>query len=503
MKDTNIYFSEELQEKRLEGKLGKTRFAKDTFTLFSGTAIAQLVSTSATPVVTRLFAPDAFGLFAMVLTIIGIIGIIACMRYELSIVLPKDDHEAGSLFWASIFFTLVITTLIVSIIIFSGEYILKLLNTPDIKSYIWLIPIGILFQGIFSALNHWNTRTRHFKRLAIAQVNNSLTKNAATIGIGAAGYTTAGGLIGGNIFGSIMATIVLGAQIWRDDSKLLLNSLRLYLIKENIVKYKRMALLNAPASLINLISQKLPTLLLVIFFSPAVVGYYALSYQLLKMPTQLVGESVRKVFFQRASESVSVNQSVKGVVENTFKNLFRISFGPFIVIFIISPYIFSFIFGENWLEAGVYARWLIPWVFAGFLVVPMSSIISVSGKESVGLLFQTLTLMTRIVVVLLGGLLFKDPLITILLFSIVGVLYQLLMLRWILNECDANIINNLIGKWMALFTLLLIVVIGIIEYIYMVDQSIILLLASIYSVYYIINYKYYFINLIKSIVNEN
>ena len=73
----------------------KTSFAGDVLKLVSGTTIAQLVGILITPVLTRLYAPEAFGTLALFTSITSILGVIACMRYELAIMLPESDEEVA------------------------------------------------------------------------------------------------------------------------------------------------------------------------------------------------------------------------------------------------------------------------------------------------------------------------------------------------------------------------------------------------------------------------
>jgi len=469
----------------------KQSFVKDAFAIFSGTAFSQLVAIIATPIVTRFFAPEVFGIAAIFTAITGILSVIVCFRYELSIVLPKNDEDAVALFWISIFFTLVISLITFGVIFFCGGYISSWLNIPTLKKYLWLIPVYTLFDGIFTSLNFWNTRTRRFKRLAFAQINSSLATSGSKIGAGAIGYIMPGGLIGSDVFGKFIATLVLGWQIWRDDGIFLIKSFQFKLIITNVVEYKRMALVNMPASFLNAISQKLPVFLLTFFFTPGTVGFYALSYRLLKLPSQLIGESVRKVFFQRASLAKNNTGNIKEIVESTFGNMLNIALGPFVILFIISPYIFGFFFGEEWHEAGIYARWLIPWVFIGFLVSPMSSIISVSGKESVGLIFQAFFLISRIGAFLIGGYIFKDPLITIIIFSTVGVIFQLFMLRWIFIETKVkfNIFKS--RKLVLICTALVLCLVIIFEIFNFSNHKLIYSITSFYLIFYVINYHQY------------
>ncbi|HUV60027.1 MAG TPA: hypothetical protein VMW09_07940 [Desulfatiglandales bacterium] len=70
------------------------------------------------PIIARLFAPEAFGVAALFASITGIVGVVACLRSELSIMLPKTDEEAANLLGLSLFFVLIITDISALIIFF-------------------------------------------------------------------------------------------------------------------------------------------------------------------------------------------------------------------------------------------------------------------------------------------------------------------------------------------------------------------------------------------------
>lgn len=81
----------------------KTTFKGDVLRLVSGTGLTQLIGVLAAPILTRLYAPEAFGVAALFASLTGIPGVLACMRYELSIVLPDNDREAANLLRARMF----------------------------------------------------------------------------------------------------------------------------------------------------------------------------------------------------------------------------------------------------------------------------------------------------------------------------------------------------------------------------------------------------------------
>jgi O-antigen/teichoic acid export membrane protein len=77
----------------------KKAFGRDVGKLVSGTLVAQIIGFLAYPVITRLFAPSVYGTFAVFLSLVSIITIISCLRYEQAIFLPKDNRDGGAIFY--------------------------------------------------------------------------------------------------------------------------------------------------------------------------------------------------------------------------------------------------------------------------------------------------------------------------------------------------------------------------------------------------------------------
>jgi len=76
----------------------KQSFTKAVLTLITGSSIAQLVSFAVSPLLTRLYAPEDFGVFQIFSSISGIAGVIATGRLEMAIMLPKERQNAINIF---------------------------------------------------------------------------------------------------------------------------------------------------------------------------------------------------------------------------------------------------------------------------------------------------------------------------------------------------------------------------------------------------------------------
>lgn len=64
----------------------------------SGTIISQLIASVGSIFLARIYGPDSFGDFAMVLAIATIISSFAFLRYEHTINLPRSDRQAKEMF---------------------------------------------------------------------------------------------------------------------------------------------------------------------------------------------------------------------------------------------------------------------------------------------------------------------------------------------------------------------------------------------------------------------
>jgi len=398
----------------------KTSFAGDVLKLVSGTTIAQFLSILTAPVLARLYAPDAFGTAAVFTSIVALVGVVACLRYDLAIVLPEQDQDATNLLAVSLSAALIITGLTAGILLFKQEIVIQLLNAPELAPYMWLIPLTVLVNGAFFAFNYWNSRTKHFWRLSVAKISQAVMTTGTKLGFGISGQADASGLISGIVLGNVVTTIILSGQIWREDRLLFRKNISLSRMKQVVCRYKKFPLINLWSIFLNNASWQLPTLLLSAYFSPVVVGYYSQGYKLVHLPVTLIGSSIASVFFQRAAEARAKGNLIP-FVDNTFRRLVLMSLFPMILLSIIGQDLFVVFLGATWAEAGIYTQILSPWMFFLFISSPLSTLYSVLEKQELGLIFNGGLFLSRLIVLTLGGHL-ANPRIALILFSFSGIL---------------------------------------------------------------------------------
>lgn len=460
------------QKISLAGKK-QTTFAGDVLKLTTGTIIAQLLVVITSPFLTRLYKPDAFGMLALFTSIAGIIGVIACLRYELAIMLPARDKEAVNLLGLSIAISAIVSLVTIPIIWFGGGHIARWLNLSNLAPFLWYLPPLVFIHGTFMALNYWNTRTKHFARLSIARVATSVTTTSITLGVGYAGYPTGGTMIGASVLGQTVATIMLGSRIWQNSRSLFRKYIRLSSMRAGFNQYKKFPVYDIWSALLNTVSVQLPTLLLSIFFSSTSVGLYALSFRLIAIPMNFVGNAISQVFYQRGTEAKHIGDLAE-VVSKTFLRL--VSFGafPFLVIMVIGKDIFALVFGTQWSEAGAYAQILAPWMLFVFLGSPMSTLFLILEIQDRGLMFNMMFLITRAAALTIGGAT-NSILVALLLYSSTGTIIWVVLCIYFFRKVGLSI--RLLTERARLISIILFVAIAPISIAKIFSMHIILLVV--------------------------
>jgi len=362
----------------------------------------------------------------------NIILVIACLRYEQAIVLPKKDIEAANLLGLSLLFAICTSIFFFAIIQIIKQPILFIFNASQLDRYIWLIAPAILFGGIFSGLSYWNSRSKQFGRIATARIVSSITVISIQLAAGFNGYATGGSLIVANLMGSVASVIILSSLVWRESGKLFKKNINLEHMKTGLYRYKKFPLLDTGSMLLNNISWQLPVLLFTVFFSSKVAGFYALGFMAIQSPMSLIGGSIAQVFFQRAAIARGENE-LDIIVKGLFKFLILLSMFPMLSLAIIGRDLFILLFGEAWAEAGIYAQILSVWAIIWFVSGPMFTLVSVLEKQEYGFKFNVAIIATRFLSIMIG-VRFNSPRIAISLFALSGILVYGYICLWILNE---------------------------------------------------------------------
>jgi len=345
------------------------KFVKNVAIMSVAPMVTQALSLLITPVVTRLYTPDAFGIAALFGSLVMPFAVFANMGYSSAIVVPEKEEEASNLFAVSVFFTVVVTVLSLPLVLLKNNPVLTWFHAEKIGNYLWLLPISILFHGLYMSLRYLNIRQKRFGYVSTAKIFRFITTNGIYLVAGFTGFASGFFLILGDFFGGVSATGVLNKSLWKNTPHRFVKNISVRSIKsiaKKYSKYPKFILLN---DLISRISGQIPIYLFSFYFSSAIVGFYALGLRLLTVPINFLGNSIGEVFFQEASSN---RQGVPEVLEKLFKYMVLLGLPVFCFLALTGEGFFYIILGKDWAEAGVYAQILSLYMFSRFITIPAS-----------------------------------------------------------------------------------------------------------------------------------
>ncbi len=386
----------------MKKKLLQSEFLKNVITLMSGTAIAQAIPVLISPILSRLYTPEDFGVLALFMSIAAVISVIATGRYELAIMLPKKKRDAYNVLALSLLFTFIVSVFTFILVVIFKKPVAIFFEEPGIEPWLYFLPIVVLFAGMYQAFNYWSTRHKTFKRNATGRVSQSTVMSATNIGMGVA-KAGSSGLILGYILGQVVAALVLGWQTLIHLKEIRKEITRKEII-ENAKKYKNFLKINTPHAFLDSLQNNGIIYLIMFFFSKLILGSYSFAFRVLKAPVGLIGNAIYQVFYQKATEALKNGQQIQPMVRRIYRNLFLIGFPVFFLLFLFARPVFAFVFGEEWKISGEIAQILMPWLFLNFIANPVSCIAIIMNKQREAMFITFVDITFKVIAIVIGGI---------------------------------------------------------------------------------------------------
>ena len=370
---------------KIKSIIPKEEFSKNVLTLITGTAIAQVIPIAISPILTRIYTPEEFGIYAIFVSIILIFSVISNGRYELAVVLPEKDEDAINVFALGLIINVSLFLLLSLIVFFFTDFIISKLGSEDLRFWLYFAPFCIFIVGLFNLLKYFNIRKKYYKDISKATVIKSIALSVVQLSLGFL-KVGVGGLINGYLFSQLFANLKLAKNIVSD--KVLLSYIDRTRIKSIGVRYKKFPMFSVWAIFANSFSYNYLNILISAFYSIGTLGFYSLSARVLGAPSGLISKSIGQVFFQAATVEKNTVGNAKKTFDSTFKKLVIIAVPFFSVLYFVVVDLFEFVFGSDWKVAGEYSKVLIPLFFIQFIVAPLSTINSIFELQKLSLVWQ-------------------------------------------------------------------------------------------------------------------
>lgn len=361
---------------------------KNVIALLIGTVGAQGLVLLSAPIISRLYLPEEFGDYALYFSTVMVISVIVTMRLEMAIILPRTDDEALPVLRTSLLSTLLISAFVIVLLLLISFLIPDSHFLKFVIEHPFFILLGCIAVGFFQSLTYWHNRLANFRRIATANITRAIMVILICIVLKKVNNYGLNGLI----IADFMAQLISGAIIFSDKKLIrsLLADFKWHSVKATLSTYKQFPFYNLPAGLLEKLSGQLPSFFIGGGFGSAALGQYSQSQRLLAAPAGIVGKAIGDVFRQDAAKMYVHSGSCEKIFKQTLLKLTVIALPVYTLLFFISPWLFVFILGNNWKEAGMTAQILIPMLAIQFIVSPLSNMFIIARKQKVDLLFQIL-----------------------------------------------------------------------------------------------------------------
>lgn len=359
----------------------KSEFFWNVTTLMRGTLVAQAIPILLSPVITRIYSPLHFGIFTLFVSLVNIGAIIINGKLESTLFInseEKHDDILQMLYTVQAFIFVLITVIFCVFLFF---------NWLDYY-YLWLIPIAIFFAGWYVFIFALLSTQKQFKLIANGKMLKGLSIGIGSILLGLNGQLIFG-LIYSFVFGQILEVIYL---VHKTPTLTLTQPFSAFknfgesfsLIK----KYRKYPLIFLPAALLQRSTMEMPVFFMNRLVDEMAIGQFGLMKRIIAAPVGIVTRTLGDVIRQKIGLNIQKKNSNKSLL---FKHLGITALTgiiPTVFLMLFSPFIFSFIFGEEWRTAGEYLQILAPLFLLQLMVNPLGAITLLNEKQEMAFLLH-------------------------------------------------------------------------------------------------------------------
>ena len=357
--------------------------ARQVMTLVTGTGLAQLIPLAVSPLLTRLYTPQDFGVFALYASLLAVLAVLGSARYELALMLPKDDTDALALVALATAIVLATSAAVLAAVLLFQAGLARWLDSPALGPWLFLVPVSMLLTGLVNTLTVWANRTSRYRQISISRVLQSASAAAVAVALGwglSRGSQAGVGLVLGAVVGQALAAASLAWPFWRRWGARL-QGVGWQPMRAQALRFREFPAINMPHALLDALQGSAVVALIAALFGPTLLGFHALAQRVVRTPMATLGSAVAQVFQKRAADALHAGGDTRRLVDAVLRRLGAVAVAVLPLLW-FAPELFAFVFGAAWREAGVYAQILTPWLLLNFMLSPLSQLPLLLGRQA-------------------------------------------------------------------------------------------------------------------------
>lgn len=354
----------------------------------------------ALPVLTRLYSVADFGAYGIALAIVSVLSTVANLRLDQALLVAEEQDKKSLIFEGTVFST--------AIAVISGIVISFVLNVEMACA----VATGVLANTLIQSL--YNYQFSAHQEYFCAGLN--IFRSAIVVAV--------------QLFLPLVMQISL-VNSYNVSSIIMIVVVLIYLLKHQLYhvswqafkKYKDFIYANTPHALLNSFSHNLPYYVVSHFVGVQAIGFYAIVERTLRVPINLISQTLRQFFIRKFKTNDSKQHALK-----TSVLLSLVSLPLFAIIFILPESVYLWIFGNEWVGISSYFQILVLGYWAIFCNPPSSAYLIAKRNSQVLFKLQIVELIIKFT--LFAGLyvVFEDKIYMLLAVPVALILYNFAIL---------------------------------------------------------------------------
>jgi O-antigen/teichoic acid export membrane protein len=288
-------------------------------------------------ILSRLLAPEAFGLVALATAFTVFIELFLDQGFGSAIVQREklDPEHLDTAFWLNVLTSILMTGGLIAVSGLLGV----LFDEPRLASVLRWLSITLILSGLSSTQISILQRKLAFKEFAIRSMVANAVGGIVGIIMAFSGYGV-WSLVGQDVASGVVRAIILWrSSDWRPGFKV---SKRHY--KELVTFGASIVGNNA----LTVLTKRSDDLLIGYFLGPTLLGFYTIGYQLLLIIIRLVTEVTNSVAFPTFSRIQHQPERMRKAFYKVTQYTSVFAFPVFIGLAVLAPEIVPAVFGEKW-----------------------------------------------------------------------------------------------------------------------------------------------------------
>lgn len=359
----------------------------------------------------------------------------------MAIVLPKSKEKETALFQLSVLLNLSLFIVLLPVLGLLNEEIASLLKKDDISVLLPVIPILVLLSGFWQSLNFLFIRHNRYYNISSNNLTQSIISAASKCLLGVKGFLQTG-LVNGQLIGQLFA---LSVNLFAGRKSLKsVRKINWTVIKQVAKEYSNFPKFELPHGLLNAFAANLPVLLLSFYFDMETIGFFSMAMTLGFRPVTLFSNSVYQVLYKKMTEKIQRNESIRKECILFCKYCVLFGLPLFTGLAFLPDSFFVVLLGEKWAGVGFYLKIQLPSFFISMIVASLSFIPDIFFKQKISMNIEIIYVIAK-TLSLLAGVFYKDFTLSVILYSFVVVVMNLVKLCWffsIIKKHESDPVNN-------------------------------------------------------------